>query len=168
MRASSVDQAIVDVLARENAHMTSARVFDAIRERLPALSLSTVYRALERLAKQGRVSVSDMGTGSAVYELLEQSIHHHIVCQRCGRVTDLGSEIIADLFSAIQARYHYEVQTNHLILFGTCESCSGRATDLALPSEGTSPWQSGGEALGTGMADQADAQPAESEGPISA
>ena len=35
MRASSVDQAIVDTLAKEHAHLTSLQVYEAIRERLP-------------------------------------------------------------------------------------------------------------------------------------
>lgn len=129
MRASSVDQAIIDTLTKEHAHLTSLQVFETIRERLPAVNQSTVYRALERLAKQGKISISDMGTGSAVYELLAQGLHHHLVCQRCGRVTTFGHEDATDLFSSVQDKHHFRITTNHLILFGICERCSGPADD---------------------------------------
>jgi Fur family ferric uptake transcriptional regulator len=125
MRASSVDQAIIDTLAREHAHLTSLQVFEAIRDRLPAVNPSTVYRALDRLAKQGKVSVSDMGTGSAVYELVELGLHNHLVCQRCGRVTTFRHEEAQILYGAVEDKYGFRVRTNHLILFGICSSCSG-------------------------------------------
>ncbi len=70
--------------------MTSLQMYEEIRGRLPAVNQSTVYRALERLARGGRISVSDMGTGAAVYELVEGSRHHHLVCQNCGAVYTLG------------------------------------------------------------------------------
>jgi Fe2+ or Zn2+ uptake regulation protein len=84
MRASSVDQIILKTLSKEHAHLTSLQVFEEIRERLPAVNQSTVYRSLERLVHIGKVSVFDMGTGSAVFELLADGLHHHLVCQKCG------------------------------------------------------------------------------------
>jgi len=123
MRASSVDQIILETLSKEHAHMTSHQVFEEIRERLPAVNQSTVYRALERLANNCKVSVSDMGTGSAVYELLADGVHHHLVCQKCGRVVTIGHEEVKDFFTAIHLKNHFNIVTNHLILFGICERC---------------------------------------------
>lgn len=123
MRTSSVDQVIIEVLSKEHAHLTSLQVYEEIRGRLPAVNPSTVYRALERLAAAGKVSVSDMGTGSAVFELLADGVHHHLVCQKCGHVSTIGHEAVRDFFSAIQNANHFEIVTNHLILFGICEAC---------------------------------------------
>jgi Fur family transcriptional regulator, ferric uptake regulator len=123
MRASSVDQIIVETLSKEHAHLTSLQVFEEIRARLPAVNQSTVYRALERLVKCGEVSVSDMGTGAAVYELLLDGVHHHLVCQQCGLVITIGHEQVDDFFSAIQNKNHFNIVTNHLILFGICDKC---------------------------------------------
>ncbi len=127
MRASSVDQIIIEVLATEHAHLTSAQVYEEIRSRLPAVNPSTVYRALERLTHNGKISVSDMGTGSAVYELVSGEIHHHLVCQKCGRVMTISNTEVKNFFSAIQSQNHFIVLTNHLILFGVCEACQKEA-----------------------------------------
>ena len=123
MRASSVDQIILETLSKEHVHLTSLQVFEEIRGRLPAVNQSTVYRALERLANCGKVSVSDMGTGSAVYELLGDGPHHHLVCQKCGQVTKIGHEEVREFFSAVQQKNHFKIVTKHLILFGICETC---------------------------------------------
>ena len=123
MRASSVDKIILETLSKEHAHLTSHQVFEEIRERLPAVNQSTVYRALERLVLNGKVSVSDMGTGSAVYELLADGIHHHLVCQICGKVITIGHEEVKGFFTVIHQKNHFNIVTNHLILFGICEAC---------------------------------------------
>ena len=127
MRTSSVEQIIIETLSKEHTHLTSLQVYEEIHNRLPALNQSTVYRALERLVNRGLVSISDMGNGSAVYELLNNGMHHHLVCQKCGQVITIGHEEVEAFFSIIQERYKYKIITNHLILFGICEQC--QATD---------------------------------------
>lgn len=124
MRASSVEHIILEILSAEQDHLTSLQIYERIRPRLPAVNPSTVYRALERLVRQGKVSISDMGTGAIVYESLANGRHHHLVCQKCGRVLTVQDEAIREFFSTIQAKYHFSIATNHLILFGTCEDCS--------------------------------------------
>jgi Fur family transcriptional regulator, ferric uptake regulator len=123
MRTSSVDLIIVETLSNEHAHLTSLQVFEKIHERLPALNQSTVYRALERLVNYGKVSVSDMGTGSAVFEIMTDGMHHHLVCQKCGQVITISHEEVKVFFTNIQNEYHFRIATNHLILFGICEQC---------------------------------------------
>ncbi len=124
MRASSVNTAILEVLAQEApAHMAATEIYEKIRRRLPAVNPSTVYRALDRLAKAGSISVSDMGGGAVVYETLAQPRHHHLVCQVCGRVYDVEHQDVDAFFSSLQAKHEFTIATNHLVLFGTCSLC---------------------------------------------
>jgi len=85
-----------------------------------------VYRSLERLVKRGELSVSDMGIGSAVYEELADGMHHHLVCQGCGRVQTIGHGEVSDFFSRVEGQHGFRVVTNHLVLFGLCGECRKR------------------------------------------
>jgi Fur family ferric uptake transcriptional regulator len=123
MRASSVIQAILDVLEEKNTHLTSREIYDCIHDRLPAVNPSTVYRALERLAQQGLISVSDMGTGAMVFEQVTSHNHHHLVCQQCGRILNIEDREIQNLFTNIEMTSGYRMTTNHLVLFGICPDC---------------------------------------------
>lgn len=125
MRSSSISTAILEVLENNHSHLTAHEVYMQIRGRLPAVNPSTVYRTLERLANSGSISVSDMGTGSAVYEALSNGMHHHLVCRSCGRVDTIGHDEVRDLFILIGEKNRFQVSTNHLILFGLCEHCGG-------------------------------------------
>lgn len=123
MRTSSVEKKILETLSNENAHLTSLQVFNEIRKNLPAVNQSTVYRALERMVKRGVVSISDMGTQSAVYELITDRLHHHLVCQICGNVITIEHEEVKSLFTELQNKYNFDIVTKHLVLFGTCSQC---------------------------------------------
>ncbi len=123
MRSSSVDYYILEVLEKEHVHLTSHEVYEQIHPQLPAVNPSTVYRALERLVKNGKISVSDMGTGSAVYESIHGDIHHHLVCEGCGQVITIGHEEVEAFFHSLEAAHQFEIKTNHLVLFGICEKC---------------------------------------------
>jgi len=123
MKNSSVEQIILEILSREHTHLTSLQIYEETRKQLPAVNSSTVYRALERMSKRGLVSVSDMGVGAEVYELVSTELHHHLVCQECGRITTIGEEDVKAFFDIIQTRNHFEIVTNHLILFGICSEC---------------------------------------------
>ena len=123
MRNSSADQLILETLGTQKSHLTSHQIFEGVHLRLPALNPSTVYRALDRLVSQGKVTVSDMGLGAAVFELAGENPHHHLVCQGCGYITMIEDDQIAPLISKLEKNYHYKIKTNHLVLFGLCEQC---------------------------------------------
>ncbi len=123
MRTSSVDGLLLELLGREQTHLTSHEIYAQLHERLPAVDPSTIYRALERLAHRGSISVSDMGSGAAVYESIDNGVHHHMVCQECGKIVTLGPDEVAGFFASIQQNYKFKIVTNHLILFGVCEQC---------------------------------------------
>jgi Fur family transcriptional regulator, ferric uptake regulator len=127
MRTSSVDLIILELLEKEDQHLTSQQIFEEIRGRLPAVNPSTVYRSLERLSGQGKISVSDMGFGAAVYERVSDGLHHHLVCVRCGHIHTIGHAEVNHFFEAVQQSHNFEIATNHLILFGSCEACKGAA-----------------------------------------
>lgn len=129
MRNSSVDQIILDTLSREHTHLTSLQIYEEIRGQLPAVNPSTVYRALERMVKRGTVSISDMGVGAAVYELVAHDLHHHLVCQHCGKVITIGQAEVEQFFDSIQEKHNFKIATNHLILFGTCKDCQAKGEE---------------------------------------
>lgn len=124
MKSSTVQQLILELLHQEHAHFTAQEVYTYLKPRLPSVNPSTVYRALERLTNTGEISVSDMGTGAAVYEMVGSSPHHHLVCQSCNRVITLENNTIQPLFEELENQYDFKLTTNHLILFGYCPECS--------------------------------------------
>ncbi len=123
MKNTSTDQIILETLTQKKSHLTSHQVYEEVHQRLPAINPSTVYRSLDRLVELGKVSVSDMGIGAAVFEIAGDEKHHHLVCQSCGTITLLENDEIAPFIAQLEKKYNYQIKTNHLILFGLCKIC---------------------------------------------
>lgn len=122
-RASSADEIILRVLRASEAHLTSKEIHTAVKEHLPAINLATVYRALDRLAHAGKVSVSDMGAGAVVYACATEPLHHHLICQDCGGIKTIGHDEVSKWFKALGKKHGFNITTNHLVLYGLCAGC---------------------------------------------
>jgi Fur family transcriptional regulator, ferric uptake regulator len=99
----------------------------------PSLAQSSVYRNLSVLECAGLVSKISMGDEHAHYELGEAITnhhHHHLVCTRCGRVSDvtLSAEVEHSLDAALRAAAsveQFELHHHRLDLLGLCGACTG-------------------------------------------
>jgi len=112
---------ILSQVEASHDHITAEIIYEQLKPAMPELSLSTVYRNLKALADEGKVSVSDLGTG-LVYEAVAAVPHHHLVCLNCGRVQNLEHALVQPLFAAVAAG-GFKVTTTHLILYGYCDQC---------------------------------------------
>jgi Fur family ferric uptake transcriptional regulator len=123
MRASSVTNEILDILKKEHDHLTEVEIYEAVKVKFTAVNHSTVYRALRRLVDDGQVSITDIGRGAQVFELVTGEPHHHLVCQNCGKIINLRDGSVEELFGKIEDSHHFKVITKHLALFGYCRDC---------------------------------------------
>lgn len=126
VRLTTARQSILEELQKAQAHLTAREIHDSLQTRLPSLNLSTVYRNLVYLVEHRLISVSDMGVGSPVYELIGGDIHHHLVCQQCHQVINLGHDQVAPFFEDLAKQHGFEVHTNHLVLYGFCRECGDK------------------------------------------
>ncbi len=82
--------AVYDQLAAMDDHPTAAEVFQAVRPRLPRISLATVYKALEALAAVGAVDrLNPAAAGGPARYDARGDHHYHFRCLRTGAIHDL-------------------------------------------------------------------------------
>src|SRR5918994_3824865 len=84
--------AVYSSLVDLGRHVPAERLLEAVSERVPGVSLPTVYSALEALEDAGLVRRVAAGRGPALYDAGTPD-HHHLVCRRCGRVEDLEADL---------------------------------------------------------------------------
>ena len=79
---------IVRVIAADETHPDVESVYRAVRERVPTISLDTLYRTLATLVERGLISRVLFAPGPARYDA-NSARHHHFVCTRCGLIRDV-------------------------------------------------------------------------------
>jgi Fur family transcriptional regulator, ferric uptake regulator len=112
---------VVELLGSEDCALTALE----IDRRLSGVGRATVYRALDQLEALGLVQKIDLGGEAAGYERLdpEGHHHHHIVCERCGRVVAFEDEGLEQAIVALTKRPDFKVSSHEVTLRGECSRC---------------------------------------------
>jgi Fur family peroxide stress response transcriptional regulator len=109
-------------LVGRQEHPDAESLFRAVQQRVPTVSLDTVYRTLWRLHDLGLISTLGPRREAVRFDV-NVDPHHHYVCVRCGMVRDLSSSeldpgpvpaSVGQLSSVLEARV--EVR-------GVCSAC---------------------------------------------
>ena len=109
--------------AIQDGHITADQIYQKVHRKSPAINLATVYRTLELLKELRIVSAIDVGEGCVHYELSGAQPHHHLVCESCGQTIELDTELLTPLESELCRRYKFQMNLDHLALFGLCPKC---------------------------------------------
>jgi Fur family ferric uptake transcriptional regulator len=111
---------ILDELQAMHSHPTAAELFAAVRQRLPRISLGTVYRNLEVLFEDGRINKLELSGSETRFDGVTEP-HLHIRCSDCGRVQDLVDDSLQPIIPAEMAGF--QVQGCRAEYFGLCPDC---------------------------------------------
>ena len=88
LRMTEQRRTVYDALMEERNHPTAVEVFMRARNRMPSISLATVYNCLETLSSCGLVKTVNLERGPARY-CPNSEEHAHFYCNHCGTVLDL-------------------------------------------------------------------------------
>ena len=78
---------VYEVLRVSHDHPTVAEVLQRAKEKMPGISLATVYNCLETLTEHGLIRQVNVERGSSRYcANMEDHVHFH--CEGCGAVVD--------------------------------------------------------------------------------
>jgi len=114
---------LLEALHHAEGHIDAEAIWAALVERFPSVSLSTVYRTLESLCEMGVATETDMGQGRIQYHLASHGEHHHLICRKCGAVTDIPDDAVQSLRESLLAQYGFRIEGRHLALHGICPRC---------------------------------------------
>lgn len=120
--------AVADLIATHDGHFTASELAAAARERRLGISRATLFRALDLLIELRVVERLDLPSGEHAYVPCAPAHHHHIVCSRCGRTTEVDDSGLAVAVQEIERQSGFRIDTHRLELFGLCRHCLARTT----------------------------------------
>jgi len=110
-------------VAKSGDHPDAETVFNGVRERVPTISLDTVYRTLWLLLDLGLVTTLGSPRERVRFDA-NTSPHHHFVCRKCGMAHDFCSEEFDQLKIPDTVRTLGSVEKAQVEVRGVCLRCS--------------------------------------------
>ena len=123
IRSTEPRRTVAELIAGRSGHFTARELVDDAANRRLGIGRATIFRALELFADLGLVERLDLPTGEHAYVACEPAHHHHVVCSRCGRATEVTDLGMARVARAVARRTGYRIERHRLELFGVCPDC---------------------------------------------
>jgi Fur family ferric uptake transcriptional regulator len=120
---------ILEEVKRVHTHPTADEVYEIVRKKIPRISMGTVYRNLDVLAKNGLIRKIDPGQGHPQMRFdARTEDHYHITCMGCGSIEDLPvnsqDDSLNNLTKTLLMATEYRIAGHSLDFYGLCPLCS--------------------------------------------
>ncbi len=95
-----------------------------LKNRNISVGLTTIYRYLNSLEKQGKVRV-EYREHTKYYQYISEECnnHYHLQCKKCGKLIHLHCEEIEELKEHIAKEHNFEIDSMATIM-GICAICN--------------------------------------------
>ena len=115
---------LVELIAHRAGHFTAAELLAGAHNHRLGLGRATIFRTLDLLTDLGALERIDLPSGEHAYVVCEPADHHHhVVCSRCGRSTDVEDAGLRTVVDQIARRTGYRIESHRLELYGLCPLC---------------------------------------------
>jgi Fur family peroxide stress response transcriptional regulator len=112
-------------VAQTGDHPDADKVYQGVRERMPTVSLDTVYRTLWWLKELGLITTLGPTRERTRFDAnLER--HHHFVCVQCGTTRDFYSDQLDKLTLPESVQTIGHVETTQVQVKGVCLNCAAK------------------------------------------
>lgn len=118
-------EVILDELYNSNEHLTPEELYNLIQEKHPDLKtgIATVYRTLSLLEDSDMVTSLSFGTQGKKYELGAKEHHDHMICTKCGEITEFVDEEIERRQHKIAEELGFKMEDHSMQIYGICKKC---------------------------------------------
>ncbi|KKY00684.1 MULTISPECIES: Fur family transcriptional regulator [Paraclostridium] len=122
MKFSKQRELILNAVKDNTVHPTADFIYDYLKKDNPNLSLGTVYRNLSQLVSHGYIQKVSM---PGLPDRFDANVieHNHMICDVCGNIQDIHSDILKNIPSAISNELNIEITSCTVILHGICKNC---------------------------------------------
>jgi Fe2+ or Zn2+ uptake regulation protein len=134
LRATAPRREVLRFLRGHGEHLTAADILHALRRARRPVSIATLYQNLRTLSAHGLLKRFAGPDGVMRYDI-NPGAHHHLVCERCGRIADVeiaGEQAVRPVPAREPGRRGlagWRVRLRHVEFRGLCPDCraAGRA-----------------------------------------
>ena len=109
---------ILEVLEQhKDDHLSAEDIYKELIKAGEDVGLATVYRVLTQFESAGMIMRHNFEEGRAIYEIMPDDHHDHMVCLESGKVTEFHDEMIEKRQEEIAKAHGYELVDHSMVLY---------------------------------------------------
>ena len=107
---------ILEVL-ENNGHLSAEDIYKELIKLDQDIGLATVYRVLTQFEAAGIVIKHNFEEGRAVYEIVPDEHHDHMVCIDSGEIFEFHDDVIEKRQAEIASKNGFEIVDHSMVLY---------------------------------------------------
>lgn len=125
LRHGEARERVIELLAGESCALSAVEIEDALRAGGRPTGRASIYRVLDLLAENDLVERVEVGDGVSRFEPIDPGgeHHHHLVCDRCGRLVAFDDPGLERAIGRLSDRLGLRIDHHEVVLRGSCEAC---------------------------------------------
>ncbi|MBV9465817.1 MAG: transcriptional repressor [Solirubrobacterales bacterium] len=125
LKRGGARERVVALLAGKPCALTAVEIEQELRRQGRLTGRASIYRVLELLVEHGLVERVELGDGQARFERVhpDGAHHHHLVCERCGRLIAFDDPGLERAIDRLGERLGVRVESHDVLLRGACKKC---------------------------------------------
>lgn len=128
LRMTRQRQVILEELRATDQHPSADDLYGRVRQKLPRISLGTVYRNLEILTELGEIQTIALAGNLKRFDGIAHN-HYHMRCMQCDRLVDAPVEVLDSLERSLQEKTEFRILSHQLEFVGICRACQDRQAE---------------------------------------
>jgi Fur family ferric uptake transcriptional regulator len=109
---------ILEVLEQhKDDHLSAEDIYKELIKAGEDVGLATVYRVLTQFESAGMIMRHNFEEGRAIYEIMPDDHHDHMVCLESGKVIEFHDEMIEKIQEEIAKAHGYELVDHSMVLY---------------------------------------------------
>ena len=125
-RRGGARRELLGLMSGQRCALSALEIEQALAGGTRRVSRASIYRILEELEEIGVVQRVGIGSGMSRFEPVRhgRGHHHHLVCDRCGRLEPFSDEGLERAIKRLSDRVPLEVSEHEVVLHGACAACA--------------------------------------------
>ncbi len=121
-------QVIYEAVICSREHPTPELIYDRVRQRIPSISLGTVYKNVKTFLDSGVLKEVTLHHGSLRLEA-NMSPHHHVVCSSCRAIYDMDQSAVEPIqYASSEVPAGFKIERCRVEFTGLCQTCRAART----------------------------------------
>ncbi len=106
-------------------HFTCEDVCDAIKSKGENAGMTTVYRHLDKMVKDGAIIkyTSQAGESACYRRRLDCGEHFHLKCVSCGKLIHLSCKSLDGIGAHVENEHRFKIDPSKTVFYGVCGEC---------------------------------------------
>ena len=114
---------ILDIIKNQKHEFTVKDIYEEVKDNT---GLTTIYRLVDKLVSENRLTKTIGKNNMTYYQYLEEcnhTNHFYLKCDMCGNMEHIDCDCISDLTKHVFKKHRFKPNKDHIIINGICEHC---------------------------------------------